>query len=241
LSGKKKLGIIGGMGPQATVYMFNKIVQMTGAKSDKDHIEIFIHNNTLIPDRTRAIVHNDNSPVPELIRSAKILQKMGADVLIIPCMTSHYFLKEIQKAIETPIINAIDKTVTYISNTHDRIGSAGILATSGTIQSRLFQRSLLDNDIQPIILSDDAQDNLVMSSIYGKRGIKAGFITPQTKDQLLRACDLLIKKGASLIIAGCTEIPLAMSQKDIHVPFIDVIEILSSVAIRKCLGKSCAV
>ena len=228
------------MGPDATVYMFNKIVKMVNARNDQDHIEIFIHNNTNVPDRTKAILYGGPSPLDELIRSARILEQMGADILIVPCMTSHYFLKDMQKAIEIPIINAIEETVTFISNNYNKIRSAGILASSGTIKSNLFQRRLSDNDIIPMVPSDDAQDNLVMASIYGEKGIKAGFVTWQTRDQLIKACDLLIKKGAGLIIAGCTEIPLAISQKDIHVPYIDVMEILSRVAIRKCLGESCA-
>ena len=235
MSEKKKLGIIGGMGPKATVYMFDKIVEMTAAKSDRDHIEIFIHNNTMIPDRTMAILHKGKSPVPELVRSAKILQEMGADLLIIPCMTSHHFLNEIQSSVGIPIINAIAETAHYISENYSEVESVGILATSGTIKSGLFQRSLEYQDIVPLVLPDEDQDNFIMSTIYGEKGIKAGFITPQITGQLKAACNRLIENGAGLIIAGCTEIPLALTQKDIPVPLIDVMWVLSTVAIQKCI------
>ena len=188
------------MGPQATIYMYNKIVKMTNAGKDQEHIEIFIHNNTNIPDRTQAILNKGESPLEELSRSARILNQMGADVLIVPCMTSHYYFEDLQKKITIPIINAIEQSVIHIISSYPGIKNVGILATTGTIKSRLFQKNLIQNDLKPIVVSDDVQKDLVMSAIYGSDGIKAGFINQHTKNKLMKASANLIKDGAELII-----------------------------------------
>lgn len=237
LLNKKKLGIIGGMGPDATVYMFNKIVKKTGAPKDQDHIEIFIHNNTKVPDRTDAILYNGESPIEELLRSASILEKMGADIIIMPCITAHYYFLDIQETINVPIINAIEESVLYIKDHIVNINNVGIIATTGTVKSQLFQKSLQQRGLNPIVLADSLQNDWVMSAIYGKDGIKAGCKAENVKQKLLHAVDHLIECGAEAIIAGCTEVPLAINKSDIPVPFIDPMEVLSIIAIRKCLNR----
>ena len=232
---KKKLGIIGGMGPDATVYMFNKIVKKTGARKDQDHIEIFIHNNTKVPDRTDAILYNGVSPLEELLRSASILEKMGADIIIMPCITAHYYFLDIQETINVPIINAIEESVLYIKDHILNINKVGIIATTGTVKSQLFQKSLQQRGLNPIVLADSLQNDWVMSAIYGKDGIKAGCKTENVKQKLLHAVDYLIECGAESIVAGCTEIPLVLSQNDFDIPFIDPLEILAEIACKKCL------
>ncbi len=223
------------MGPQATVYMFNKIVKMTNAGKDQEHIEIFIHNNTNIPDRTRAILNKGKSPLEELSRSASILEQMGADVLIAPCMTSHYYFEALQKKLTIPIINGIEQAVIHILSCYPEIKDVGLLATTGTIKSRLFQNCIIQRELNPIILSDDVQKDFVMSAIYGANGIKAGFLNQHIKNKLLKASDNLIKEGAQSIIAGCTEIPLVIGQKDFNIPFIDTMEVLARAVIKQCL------
>ena len=237
MADKKRLGILGGMGPQATVYMFQKIVDMTKAERDQDHLEIFIHNNTNVPDRTEAILYDGESPLEELIRSARILEQMGAEVLTLPCMTSHVYFHDLQESTTVPIINAIEQSVVYISHNVPNVKNVGILATTGTIKSRLFQKSLVQRGFNPLVVPDDIQHTLVMSAIYGDRGIKAGFIDLHTKGLLLKAAEQLIRSGAEAIIAGCTEIPLVIEKGDLEVPVIDTIEVLAEAAIRKCLGE----
>jgi aspartate racemase len=101
----KTIGMIGGMGPLATVHLFERIVLRTKAEKDQDHIRIIIDNNTNIQDRTKAILGYGESPVKELVGSAKMLEKSGADFLIMPCNTAHYFIDHIKKNIKIPFIN----------------------------------------------------------------------------------------------------------------------------------------
>ena len=234
---KKILGIIGGMGPEATASVFQKIIKLTEAKTDRDHIEIFIHNNTNVPDRTEAILNNDPVCFKELSRSALILEKLGVDYIIIPCITSHYFVPDLQKRINVPIINAVEQCVDHILEKYSMIKNLGIIATTGTIKSSLFQHRLEKKKLNPVILSDDIQARCVMSAIYGSQGIKAGIISDNVRKRLIEAASHLINDGAEAIIAGCTEIPLAINKSDIPVPLIDPMEVLSIIAIRKCLNR----
>ena len=230
----KKLGILGGMGPEATAYFFYKIVSMTNAQSDENHIEIFIHNNTKIPDRTASILSKRRSPLEELLRSARILEEAGADLIVMPCMTAHHYIQLLQEKIDTPILNAIELCGNYIAEKEPPIRNVGILATTGTIKSALFQDTLLRYGISSIVPQDALQQGLVMESIYGLRGIKAGYKDEEVKKKLIEAGQNLIERGADVIIAGCTEIPLVIGNEEVSVPFIDPMEILAQVAIQKC-------
>ena len=104
---KKIIGIIGGMGPLATVDLFEKITLHTKAQQDQDHLRVLIDSNTNIPDRTAALLHGGEDPVPQLIASATSLEKMGAQVLVMPCNTAHNFYDAVAGAVEVPVLHMI--------------------------------------------------------------------------------------------------------------------------------------
>ncbi|GAH53208.1 unnamed protein product, partial [marine sediment metagenome] len=107
---EKIIGILGGMGPEATVDLFHKIIKFTPAKKDQDHFRIIIDNNPKIPDRTAAILGKGEDPLPALQETARNLEKAGVDFIIIPCNTAHYFLPQIQKSVNIPVLNMIEET-----------------------------------------------------------------------------------------------------------------------------------
>ncbi len=232
---KKVVGILGGMGPEATAHLFKRIIELTNADVDQDHIEIFLHNNTNIPDRTEAIIHGGASPVPEMIRSGKMLEAAGADFILVPCMTAYYFVDLVQNAIGVPILNAIDITTEVIAKIDLNISRVGILATTGTIQSNLFQSRLAARNMVPVVLEKKFQKEWVMAAIYGTHGIKAGYKDGTVKETLVAAGNRLVEKGAQCIIGGCTEIPLAVQQADFSVLFMDPMEALSKAAVKACM------
>ena len=235
--GKKVLGILGGMGPDATCYFFNRVIRLTGAKSDSDHIEIVIHNNTKVPDRTRAILAGGESPVGELVRSAKLLENAGADVIAIPCITAHNFVDQVASETRIPILHAIRETVSFLRRSHPLIRRVGVLSTTGTFQTLLFQNVLACSGFEHMALTLDIQEKYVMEAIYASNGIKAGFLEGESRAKLLHAAGLLIAQGADAIIAGCTEIPLAIRQEDFTLPFIDPMEGLAFRSIEECRGR----
>ena len=131
---KKICGVMGGMGPLATVDFLNKIIQCTRAKKDADHVHTIIDCNTSIPDRSAHILYDRESPREELIRTAKRLQNAGADFLVLTCNTAHYFFDDIQKSVDVPVINMIDEVGKYAKER--KLHRIGLLATTGDTRQR---------------------------------------------------------------------------------------------------------
>ncbi len=234
---EKIIGILGGMGPEATIDLFTKIVKGTGAKKDQDHLRILIDNNPKIPDRTLAIQGKGPSPLSQMVRSAKALERAGADFMIIPCVTAHYYHRSLQQKIRIPILHLVEETASYIQAYLRGIRKIGLVATSGTIRTGLFQASLHRAGKELLIPPREVQEKSVMKAIYGKDGIKAIGPSEKSKRLVQKVCRLLIRQGAQAIIAGCTEIPLVLKQGDVPVPVIDPLSILAGAALKKARRK----
>ncbi len=207
---KKIVGIIGGMGPLATSDLFRKIILNTKAKYDQDHVRVLIDNNTQIPDRTAALLRGGESPLPQIIKSATLLQNMGAEILIMPCHTSHYFHREIQKSVDIPLLNMVELTRDSL---HERgVKKAALLATEGTVKMKTYERVFENSGIELLIPTDEEQ-KAVTDLIY--KGVKAGnkdFDTSEFK----RVAEKLFERGAETLILGCTELPLAMETYNLN-------------------------
>lgn len=234
---EKIIGILGGMGPEATIDLLTKLVKSTRAKKDQDHLRILIDNNPKIPDRTRAIQGKGPSPLPQLIRSGKTLEKAGADFIIIPCVTAHYYVERLQKKINIPILHIAEETVKYIEARLKGVHRVGLIATTGTVQAGIFQRFLSRIGKELILPTSEIQKKRVMKAIYGKDGIKAIGPSKSSKRLILQASRTLIRRGAQSIIAGCTEIPLVLREGDLRVPVIDPLTILARSAVARAKGK----
>ncbi len=230
---EKIIGILGGMGPEATIDLFTKIVKGTKVKKDQDHLRILMDNNPKIPDRTLAIQGKGPSPLPHLIRSAKLLEKAGADFIIIPCVTAHYYYEPLKRKIRIPILHIIEETVKFMEQKYKEIQKIGLLATAGTLRTGLFQKAFSSTGTELITPSPEIQERWVMKAIYGKKGIKVIGPSEESKALMLKAAESLIQKGAQAIIAGCTEVPLVLKEGDISVPVIDPVSILARAAIVK--------
>ena len=227
---EKIVGILGGMGPEATCEMFRRIIKLTGAKSDSEHLRIIIDNNPKIPDRTKAILHNGHSPVEEMVSTAKNLVGAGADFIIIPCMTAHRFISEVQSFVNVPILDAIELTKQYIEEKYKNVNRIGLLATSGTVYAGLFQKYLVENKI---IVPNSALQDEVMDIIYGNNGIKFGNTSQEIVDRLKKVVlELTEAEGVEAIIAGCTEVGFVLKQSDIDLPLIDPLTVLASESVK---------
>jgi len=232
------IGILGGMGPEATLYLFGKIIKNTRAARDQDHLRILIDNNPKIPDRTPAILGGGGSPLPMMIETAKNLEIAGADFITIPCVSAHYFIEALRGAIPLPVISIIDEVAAEIQGHLPKIKRMGLIATTGTIRAGLFQERLSEMGIEVLIPPGEIQENLVMSAIYGESGIKAGFVSAENKEKILKSSNEMLDRGAGGIIGGCTEVPLVLQQNDIEVPFFDSLDILARAAIRMASHRS---
>ncbi|MEC6748875.1 amino acid racemase [Marinilactibacillus sp. XAAS-LB27] len=221
---QKVIGVVGGMGPEATASFFYKLIRSTEAKKDQDHYRIVIDNNPKIPDRTKAILGEGESPLSALIETAKNVERAGADVIAVPCITSNYFLAEVQKEVKTPIANVFEALEQYLKTDGFDVRKVGILCTTGTRKMGLFQKNLPFDICYP---SEQSQESKVMEAIYGPEGIKQGNTGIAPKRLLQEAALELIDAGVDVIVSGCTEIELALKQEDIEIPLVDPMQVLA--------------
>ncbi len=223
---KKTIGILGGMGPLATCDLFRKIIQITEADRDQNHIHICIDSNTEISDRTAAIVQAGKDPVPEMVKSAVRLQGMGADVLIMPCNTAHYFYNRIVPYVDIPFLNMIEETADRVCR--QGIRKVGLLATDGTVQSGVYKEAFRKRGIQLEVPFAENQ-KCVMDLIY--QGVKAGkrnFVIDGVRETI----EELFARGAELMVLGCTELPVAFEMYGLDYPSIDPTLVLASSAVQ---------
>lgn len=224
----KKLGVLGGLGPMASVYFLQLIVQMSEAQTDQEHVEVILHSKPQIPDRTRYILgQSGDNPVPQMVEVGKGLVGQGAELLAIPCITAHYFQEQLEAEIGVPILNAIEETAVYLKQAG--IACVGILATDGTLSSRLFQTCLAEHGISCVTPEDEDQ-RAVMHLIYGN--VKAG--KPVEFPLFETVSKGLFVRGAQVILLACTELSLIKRDYVLGAGFLDVLEVLARKAVLCC-------
>ncbi|AXA54693.1 amino acid racemase [Pseudomonas thivervalensis] len=205
-----KLGIVGGVGPAATVDFMAKVVANTPAGKDQDHIKMVVEQNPQIPDRTASLLRDETDPTMAMYATCRRLESAGANAIAIPCNTAHAFVERIQAHLRVPIVNMLSETVEWIARTYGSGKVIGLLATSGTVQSQVYHQAARHAGLQVLTPGVDYQA-MVMDAIYGPRGIKAGFTQGLCKEQLLLAAEHLCELGAGVLILGCTELPLVLA------------------------------
>jgi aspartate racemase len=226
---KPLLGIFGGMGPEATIELYRQIIKLTPVEKDQDHIPTLIYSLPQVPERTASIRNLDPSIIPYLIEGISRLEKAGVSFIAIPCNTVHYYYDTMQEAASVPIIHMIRETVIEVSNKYPDTKRIGLLATTGTIESKLYDNELDKKDLQIIIPDMDTQNEKVMKAVFG---IKAGKNDTLNEDLLAEAGQSLVNMGAELIILGCTEIPLAFNNSKVNVPIVNATRVLAERAVR---------
>ena len=230
---EKIIGILGGMGPEATADLYLRIIKAKPAKRDQDHPRVIIYSNSKVPDRTAAILGTGPNPMPELIRAGKRLEEAGADFIIIPCNTAHYFIHQLQKELRVPILHMIKLSATKSKEFYPNVKKAGILATDGTVKSGLYKSAYGKLGIEVLEPTPESQAE-VMKAIY--QYIKAGNLIDG--GLLLRSvANVLIAAGAEMIICGCTEVSLVLKEGDLTVPILDPLQVLAEAAVAEALPK----
>lgn len=226
---KYDLGIIGGMGSEATVEVFNRIVKRTQHKNDQEHMRICILNNSIIPDRTKAILDNEENPIPYINNSIMDLDKIGVKYFIIPCNTAHYFVKDFIFSSAT-FISMIEETLILINNSYKNKNIC-ILGTKGTINTKVYHNHPLATNLNFIYASESEKD-IVMEVINGTKEDKDKVVL---KDMLYSVIKSISDKTQNtLFVLACTELSLYLKdlQKDFLV--IDAMDALVNSTIIKC-------
>lgn len=219
------IGILGGMGPAATVELFRRIVLNTPAHCDQDHIPIVIDSNPRIPDRGPFILEGGPDPRPALCRSARKLEKMGASFIVMPCNTAHVFLPYLRSSVRIPFIDMIAETARVV-----REPRVGLLATETTVRTGLYHDACAPYGIEIVTPSSEDQAR-IMGIIYA---IKGGSLDLTAHRDLCAIASRLYERGAKALIVGCTELSLVM--RGFAGPLYDALDVLAHVAVQRALS-----
>lgn len=224
----KILGVLGGLGPMASAYFLQLIIEMSEAQADQEHMEVILHSKPQIPDRTRYILgQSGDNPVPQMVQASRGLVYQGAELLAIPCITAHYFQRQLETEIGVPILNAVQETAVYLQQAG--IARVGILATDGTLSSGLFQTHLAEHGIDCVVPGEQDQ-RAVMHLIYDN--VKAG--KPVELSLFESVSQGLFARDAQVVLLACTELSLIKRDHLLGAGFLDVLEVLARKAVLCC-------
>lgn len=209
-----KVGLIGGLGPAATVDLYDKIVKATPAKTDQEHIKVVVEQNPQIPDRTAALLRGGVDPTLAMFNCAKRLEDDDCDAIIVPCNTAHAFLPYLQRFIRTPFIKMQQAALDEIKAKLGDKARIGLLATTGTVQTGIYSDKAKAMGLAMFVPDAEHQER-VMAAIYGPKGAKAGYTDGVCREDLLSAAEVLVRDhGCNCLILGCTELPLILDESD---------------------------
>lgn len=225
---KGKLGVIGGMGPQAMLQFCQRILDHTAAQSDQEHLPMLILNDTQMPDRTAALLSGDIEPVcARLLSDARQLESWGATAVAITCNTAHAFLPRLQGELKIPLVNMVTETAAALKSKGCR--RVGILATDGTLRVGLYHQALEAQGIQLLSPAPAAQRQ-VMEIIYGE--IKKGL--PGSEEKFRAAADSLKEQGCECILLACTEMSTYKDWHHLDDFYVDAMDVLACRCIQVC-------
>jgi len=230
--GEKIIGILGGMGPEATADLFFRIIRATPVQRDQDHYRVIIDSNSKIADRTPAILGTGPSPLPMMVETGKNLERAGADFLLLPCNTAHFFHSMIQAELGIPLLHMIRLSAKHIKDNYPDVKRVGLQASDGTIASKLYHEAYGEYGVEIITPGEGSQKD-VMDAIY--RDIKTGDLENGGK-LLHRVAVELIGAGSDAVICGCTEVSLVLHDGDISVPIVDPLQVLAEEAVKLASG-----
>ncbi|HOI54693.1 MAG TPA: amino acid racemase [Phycisphaerae bacterium] len=229
----RTVGIIGGMGPEATCLLFQRIIRATPARRDQDHLHVIINCDPSVPDRTAALVAGGESPVASLVASAQLLERAGAHLLAMPCVTAHAFVEPVRRAVGVPLVSLVEETARAVNEQCGHARCVGLLATDGTVRSGVFGCL---GERRRLIVPEAAQQAEVMAAIYGPRGVKTVGPNAEASRRMAAVAADLVRRGAEAIVAGCTEVPLALAAGDVAMPLMDTLDVLARAVVREATG-----
>ena len=229
---KKTIGVLGGMGPEATGFFFETLTRRTEAAGDQGHARVLLWSDPSIPPRTEAILENGASPLPAILSGIRILERGGAGLLVMPCITAHFWAPQIKARAHVPFVDLVEETVKQAGRDVPGLSRVGLIATTGTVRSGLFRRAFSRRGVE-VVVPNDGDQARIMESVYAPDGVKAGVKSARARNAVVRIARTLSARGAQAIIAGCTEIPLVLRASDLTVPFLEPMTIGAAVCLRK--------
>jgi len=219
---RRTVGVLGGVGPAATVDFLDKLVRATPAERDQDHVRVLADINPAVPCRNAAVAGTGPSPGPALADMARNLERAGADFLVMVCNAAHAFEADVRGAASVPFVSIVDETVREALRVRPELKVAGVLASSGCLDAKLYETAFARAGVS--VLSPDSDGRAAFMDLLGR--IKGGRLDDDLRAGMRRLALGLVEQGAEVLVAGCTEIPLALSERDLPVPLLSSTDVL---------------
>jgi len=223
------VGIIGGMGPEATVDLMARVIKATPASDDIDHIRMVVDNNPKVPSRIKALIEKTGeSALPCLQEMARKLADWGVDFLAIPCNTAHVYHSGVQEAVSIPVLHMIELTTERVMADNPDLRNMGLLASSAVLDLGLYENHLAEKGLD-LIAPMAANQALVMAAI---RKIKTGKYGREVMDDIQLAADDMMDRGCEALIIACTELSIISSSLELPGPCYDASQVLAEAIVE---------
>ena len=222
------VGVLGGLGPEATLDFFAKVLAHTEAQRDQDHLHLLIDNNPKVPNRNEAVAGSGPSPAPALAAMARGLEAAGADFLVMACNAAHAFQSAITDATALPFVSIIAETVAATLERRPPPTTVGVLAAAGCIDAGLYRDAFAAEGVNTVEPEGERRERFMALLYRIKRGDKGAAV----RRGMLALATELVEAGAEAIVAGCTEVPLVLFAADLPVPLVDSTEALVKATVR---------
>lgn len=224
----KTVGVLGGLGPEATLDFLAKVLRATGASQDQDHLHLIIDNNPKVPNRNDAIAGRGPSPGPALAGMARGLEAAGADFLVMVCNAAHAFQADIEAAVSIPFLSLIEATREQVTRRVPDARTVGVLAASGCLDARLYETAFAPDD-RRVLVPEGQERERFMDLLYE---IKSGDTGRDARSRMRELALGLIERGAQVTVAGCTEVPLVLSAGDLPIPLVSSTDALVELTVQ---------
>lgn len=217
------VGVLGGLGPEATLEFYARVIALTPATRDQEHLHLIIDSNPHVPNRNEAVAGTGPSPGPALAAMARRLENAGADFLVMACNAAHAFQADIEAAVSVPFVSIIEETVRATVERCPGVQQVGVLGSSGCLDARLYQSVFARHGIGVVVLEGRERESF-MKLLYR---IKAGDKGAAVRTAMQNLAESLVAGGAQAVVAGCTEVPLVLGQDALRVPMVDSSAVLA--------------
>ncbi|MES0880658.1 aspartate/glutamate racemase family protein [Roseibium sp. SCP14] len=227
---KRTIGVLGGMGPEATILFMQKVVQAVPASDDADHIPLIVDNNTQVPSRIKALIEGTGvDPAPTLADMARRLEKAGASALAMPCNTAHNYQNHIRSAVEVPFLSMVDLTAEHIFSTSPG-ARVGILASPAVRMTEIYETPLSARGLKTIY---PRQEDRVLSSI---KALKVSAVDAAARESVREVAMELESEGCEVLLVGCTEFSLLADELKQRFNIVDSLDVLVEAAVSFSLA-----
>jgi aspartate racemase len=233
MAGNDKLvGVIGGMGPGATIDFMSRVLSATPAELDQQHVRMLVEQNPRIPSRQLAMRGEGENPGPMIASAASRLEASGADFLVMPCNLAHAWQADIEAATSIPFVSIVTESVISAVSRSGDDSAVGLMTTPGCFTAGLYQQALVDYG-RPVVAQ--TADELAETMIFVER-IKCGDLSDEVADGLKSLGNRLVTRGAKVIIAACTEFPMVLDESMFDVAFVSSTDALAKKTVALAIG-----